>query len=110
MPAVLTGTCPLCDSRLHVRNRHSDGAPFIGCSSFPGCRYTSDYDVTLESIYDEMDELRRKLNDAKQCDAAAALKKRLVQLVFRFHPDRAGQTIATHDVVAELNRLVDSLR
>jgi len=110
MPAVLTGTCPLCESRLHVRNRRSDGAPFIGCTSYPACCYTSDYDVTLEHLNDEIDDLRRQLDKKEKGETPATLRKQLRDLVFRFHPDRAGDTLAAHDVAAALNRLLDQLR
>lgn len=44
MPAVGTNTankrCPRCGSGLVVRQRRSNGEQFLGCQSYPNCRYT----------------------------------------------------------------------
>lgn len=106
MPAVLTGTCPLCDGELRVRRRRADNEPFVGCVGYPACRYTADYDVVLENLHDEVKELRRSTKAA----APDSVRRRLRELVFRFHPDRAGASVATHDVVAALNELLDRTR
>lgn len=106
MPVGLTRTCPLCDSILVLRHRGYDNKPFVGCVGYPACHYTCDYDVTLERLHDEMDELRRQRKTA----APASVRRRLRDLVFRFHPDRAGRSVSTHDVVAALNELLDQTR
>ncbi|MFL5242701.1 MAG: topoisomerase DNA-binding C4 zinc finger domain-containing protein [Gemmataceae bacterium] len=36
------GTCPRCSSTLARRRRRRDGKPFVGCSSYPRCKYTRD--------------------------------------------------------------------
>lgn len=106
MTVALTGTCPLCDRDLALRYRRSDRQPFVGCVGYPACHYTCDYDVVLERLHDEMEELRRHSKAA----APESVRKRLRELVFRFHPDRAGASVATHDVVAALNELLDRTR
>jgi hypothetical protein len=36
----LPEACPSCGSSLVKRVRRSDGSPFFGCTSYPGCHYT----------------------------------------------------------------------
>lgn len=106
MSVALTGQCPLCDRELSLRRRRSDGEPFVGCTGYPACRYTCDYDVALERLHFEMEELRRNSKAA----APDSVRRQLRELVFRFHPDRAGGSVSTHDVVAALNELLDQTR
>lgn len=104
MVVALTGTCPLCNRDLRVRRRRADNEPFIGCSGYPACTYTTDYDVALEQLHDELEQLRGGSGKSN------GVRRQLRDLVFRFHPDRAGCSVSTHDVVAALNDLLDQTR
>lgn len=99
---ALTGTCPLCGGDLRVRRRRSDNEPFVGCSRYPGCHYTTDYDVALELLHDELER--------NKSGAPASVRRQLRDLVFRFHPDRAGDSVSTTEVVAAINNLLDTIR
>jgi len=37
-----TPRCPRCGAVMRLRHRHSDGAPFYGCSNYPQCHGTVD--------------------------------------------------------------------
>jgi ssDNA-binding Zn-finger/Zn-ribbon topoisomerase 1 len=109
MVVALTGTCPLCNRDLRVRRRRADNEPFVGCSGYPSCTYATDYDVALERLHDELERLRNG-GAAPSSERRSGMRRQLRDLVFRFHPDRAGPSVSTHDVVAALNDLLDQTR
>lgn len=104
MVVVLTGKCPLCDRDLRVRRRRADNEPFVGCSGYPSCSYTTDYDVALEQLYDELERSKH------QSGPPVSVRRQLRDLVFRFHPDRAGDSVSSTEVVAAINDLLDQTR
>jgi ssDNA-binding Zn-finger/Zn-ribbon topoisomerase 1 len=111
MLVALTGTCPLCSRDLRVRRRRADNEPFVGCSGYPNCSYTTDYDVALEQLHDELEQLHDELERVRgHSSAPASVHRQLRDLVFRFHPDRAGAAVSTTEVVAALNDLLDQTR
>ena len=38
----ITTRCPDCGASLRIRRRRSDGEEFVGCSAYPGCRFSAD--------------------------------------------------------------------
>ena len=106
MSIALTGECPLCGRVLRTRYRRSDRQPFVGCTGYPDCTYTCDYDDVIERLHDEMEELRQQ----KPSDDHRELKAKLRSVIFDFHPDRAGNSVETHVVTTRLNELLRLLR
>lgn len=51
--------CPKCGSRL-VARKGKNGL-FVGCSGFPGCKYTEN--ATLERFYEIIQDLEKKDED-----------------------------------------------
>ena len=39
----ITPKCSACGSKMSLRHRRNDGAPFWGCTSWPNCNNTSSY-------------------------------------------------------------------
>ena len=46
----LTAECPRCGNDLVVRSARRDHQPFIGCVSYPTCRFTCEYDEALQHL------------------------------------------------------------
>ena len=46
----LTAECPRCGNDLVVRYARHDHQPFIGCVSYPTCRFTCEYDEALQCL------------------------------------------------------------
>ncbi|TVS00216.1 MAG: hypothetical protein EA406_01395 [Rhodospirillales bacterium] len=45
-PPPTLSKCPRCGSATIVRENSQDGEYFIGCTDFPGCRWTAPLPVT----------------------------------------------------------------
>ena len=101
----LAGDCPSCGGDLVVRHRNRDHGRFLGCRSYPRCRWTGNYDAALE----ELDATINRL----QADLALALSaprtdvgRELRDIIAAFHPDRwpHASELAT-EVTKRLNDL-----
>jgi ssDNA-binding Zn-finger/Zn-ribbon topoisomerase 1 len=104
---ALTAVCPRCDVPLCVR----DGARgyFIGCSGYPGCRYTSEYDRALQSLGKRLHDLEDEvsvlhfsaceslpLKCSPSIPATLDIDRELKKLLLSCHPDRwQGHPVAT---------------
>ena len=53
-----TSTCPWCGSFLIKRINSYTGEPFLGCSDYPHCTYTDNYD---ESLLNNWISLKKKI-------------------------------------------------
>jgi ssDNA-binding Zn-finger/Zn-ribbon topoisomerase 1 len=109
MAVILSGSCPLCGCALLQRRRRVDGAPFLGCTGYPACAYTCDYDA-LQRIYDANAQLQLEVAQLRAANDTTTLRRHLRALAFEFHPDRAGEMIKTHDVITAINALLDQMR
>ncbi len=94
---MLTTQCPKCKGTLVPRINKSDGNRFLGCSSYPRCKFAANYDEAVQSLAAEQQS---------RAPAAADIKR----LLFDFHPDRAGQTVSTTTVTAALTNLLAKTR
>jgi len=71
----LSGKCPDCNDKLVRRERRSDGAPFLGCNSYPACGFTEPLDSWLAGIANEVAKLQTELAQLKK---APAVPKKVV--------------------------------
>lgn len=100
---VLASSCPDCGmGRLRIRSRRADGRRFIGCSNYPGCGFTSDYNEEVEEL---VGDLQLSVATSK-----AELVSTLKELIFRFHPDRNHEPIDPTDLVSTLNAALAKLK
>jgi len=116
--------CPKCGNRLQLKRARASQEPFLGCVSYPTCRYTENYDSAMAVLQERLvkseqvvKELARSLVEASNgspeselvdevaADALAAVDRKLRAVIFELHPDRRGETVPTTEVVAQLNRL-----
>lgn len=54
-------------------------------------------------------ELNQARDSLAQKKSGPRMRDRVRPLLFKFHPDRAGETVAANEVVIELNRLAEEL-
>lgn len=107
-PAMtLVGHCPDCGKPLRVRSNRQDGSAFVGCSSWPDCRFAA---PVLEALAEPLAELERAAKGAnaepREAEPSGAnLSARILELVSDWHPDRHPEPIPSERVCAELNRL-----
>src|SRR5262245_45335162 len=47
---ALTSTCPQCHGLLRLRHRRDGQGAFLGCSAFPACRFTAEYEPVLADL------------------------------------------------------------
>lgn len=99
MPVYLCSTCPLCGALMVMRNARKTGDRFLGCSKYPDCRGTTAYDEALGELVEQLAKRppRNKPEDIRR-------------LIYRFHPDRAGATVPTHEVLVALTALLEQAR
>jgi len=100
----LTATCPRCRGELRLRTRHDGQGSFVGCSEYPACKYTADYDAVIHA-------LGKRLYAAEAREHVPALSlqsldRDLRKLVAIVHPDRWQD----HPLATELTKAVNALR
>ena len=117
MGFAISTLCPDCNAVLRVRSNRRDGHHFVGCSRYPRCNFTSDYDELIEDLGEKIERLedwvrylRGELRDAgNDRDAgmiqSAEVDDKLKGLVFELHPDRRGEAISTTEVTQRINDL-----
>lgn len=49
------GPCPFCGSETVIRTNRRLGVPFYGCTRFPDCKGTRDYDYGIDDDYDDLE-------------------------------------------------------
>jgi len=91
---ALVSDCPWCGGVLTIRHTRADRKPFIGCTDYPGCTYTSSYEIALQTLGRE------------SADTSPALAKALTKLAAACHPDRWQG----HPVAEEITKQVLELR
>ena len=97
--------CADCGSAMTLRRNRESGDAFLGCRSYPRCKYTERYDETLGELLAENLELRDRLELLAGSDhGAATFDHKLRGLLFQFHPDRR-ETIPAHEIAVALNLL-----
>ena len=78
----LTAECPRCGNDLVVRYARRDHQPFIGCVSYPTCRFTCEYDEALQCLanpHEHEAEVRRcKIENQRLAAEVAAYPARIV--------------------------------
>jgi ssDNA-binding Zn-finger/Zn-ribbon topoisomerase 1 len=112
---AVTGWCPDCDSPLRVRTNRSDGTAFIGCTTFPACRFTQPLLPALahrvRQLQDELDDQRALGVVGVDRDLALRdLDRALRDLAALAHPDRWPDNELAHEVTVRLLALRDALR
>ncbi len=101
-------TCQQCGASMQLRRNRSTGASFLGCCRYPSCKSTQQYDEVLGELMVENLSLRNRLEariNRQRPTVQQSLDKELKALAFKFHPDRAGTSVATHEVMIALNSL-----
>jgi ssDNA-binding Zn-finger/Zn-ribbon topoisomerase 1 len=101
---ALTSTCPLCRGLLRLRHRRDGQGSFLGCSQYPTCRFTAEYEPILN-------DLARRLHAAEARAHVPALfsdslDRALRNLLGLIHPDRWKD----HPLATELAKAVVDLR
>ena len=97
----LATDCPLYGAPLAVRHVRRTGAFFLGCTGYPACRFTEDYDTAFQSIASAV------TNPPPRGIDPELLLGRLKELIAQIHPDRFGGSNA---VATEATKLVLQLR
>ena len=118
MAVALVAECPDCGSRLRIRRRRSDRSRFLGCSAWPGCHFTADYDHALEDVWREIESLRAEIRGMRRRErqsprgevkGADLVRRELRELLFQLHPDRNPEGLDATQVTAVLSALRDRL-
>ena len=122
----LASDCPLCGKPLRLRRNRSDGNKFWGCTGYPACRFTEDYEARSTELITEIATLKRELwkarneaefarrNQSPRSPGTAGspthIKRLLKKLVFQFHPDRNPELLDHNRVVSEINVILDEVK
>jgi ssDNA-binding Zn-finger/Zn-ribbon topoisomerase 1 len=106
MPFVLTGDCPNCGEPLAVRRRRKDGERFIGCSAFPQCRWSCDFDLALQEALEDW-QANDPGSNSNHRSHGIDWDRELRALITMVHPDRPCDQNST---TAHLNYLRDRVR
>ena len=107
-PLRVVESCPLCDSRLVLRHNRASGDAFVGCATFPVCKFT-------EPMHDRLQKLAERIAALEDAQVGALprgsdqIRDELRRLIVAWHPDRNPRGLDSNTVVAQLNRLRDAL-
>jgi ssDNA-binding Zn-finger/Zn-ribbon topoisomerase 1 len=107
--------CPYCDGKLRKRFRRADNAPFVGCTGYPDCRYTCDYDEVLQAVIREARKTATSngadpnVNDfSKRRESGAVTVRDIRALLAWAHPDRhSAGPVDAHELGVRLTALLD---
>ncbi len=106
----VTRQCPKCRRRLAVRENRKRASFFIGCSGYPKCKFTEAFSFLVQELGERIVELERERTETTSHikDAISEpLERELLQLIFRFHPDRHFDDPLAHEITSELTRVRD---
>ena len=104
---AVIASCPECSAPLRERHNRTDGSAFLGCTSFPRCRWTAPHDAVADELARQVVELRRALA-SKRDDAAPVEQRDLRALLAFVHPDRhPGGRVDAHEVAVRISGLLD---
>jgi ssDNA-binding Zn-finger/Zn-ribbon topoisomerase 1 len=104
----ISGDCPACGSHLVTRTNRAEGNKFVGCSGYPECRFTTQYDRALDEIMLQLEALRSQVDDLRRGDGGSVNSDSLTdndlkQMIFFAHPDRWPDNPLAHELVCKLN-------
>ncbi len=103
---VVTYRCPDCGRAVYRRRRRRDDEPFLGCSGYPACRWTADYDSRVQALAEQVAELEA-LQDVRDGVSAKDIRKVLTWA----HPDRWPEgTLPVHEVAVRLSELFETAK
>ena len=108
MAYSIRAECPECGRAMRVRTNRRDRSQFLGCTGYPNCRYSEEYEPQAQALARQVVELEAHLHRAIHAtprSVAPEIDAKLRRLIFQFHPDRVGETIKTHEVTVALNSL-----
>lgn len=71
------GDCPQCEGVLILRKSQANNGMFVGCSSFPECRYTAPIPKAKKLTDEEIAEAKRLLADAPKCGKCGAAMRKI---------------------------------
>ena len=110
--------CPKCGKKMHLKNNTLNNIQFLGCSSFPHCRYTTEYiepkDVisAITKVIDKYEtDIRKKLkipnfisvtHDFETEIKEAATCSRISQREFKFNWNTELKRSTLAKIVIEL--------
>jgi len=60
---TISARCPRCNAPITLRQTASY-QPFLACTAFPRCRFTSAYDRMIHALLDKIIALQDRLEDA----------------------------------------------
>ena len=110
-PYSITAACPDCGCQLKLRQNREAGNQFIGCSGYPMCGYTAEYEQREQALAQQIVDLEDELSHALQRLSLASedmskrlhsIGKRLQGLIFDCHPDRNGNGLDAGAVTRQL--------
>ena len=107
-PLSVVESCPLCDSRLVLRHNRTSGDAFVGCTAFPGCKFSEPTHARIQKMAERIAELEDG-TDVLPVVSPDVLVKRLRTLISLFHPDRHDGHPLANQITAELTRLRDEV-
>ncbi len=108
MAYSIRAECPECGRAMRVRTNRRDRSQFLGCTGYPNCRYSEEYEPQAQALARQIAELETHLTRAIQSGGrrrTTDIDAELKRMIFRFHPDRVGETVPAHDVAVALNEL-----
>ena len=65
-PAETGINCDKCDKPMVIRKRRRDGAEFLACSGYPGCRNASDFERLEDGSVQRIDRKGKGIDSSKQ--------------------------------------------
>jgi ssDNA-binding Zn-finger/Zn-ribbon topoisomerase 1 len=104
----ISGDCPVCGDHLVTRTNRTEGNKFVGCSAWPECHFTTQYDRALDEIMLQLEALRSQVDDLRRggggsVNSDSLTDNDLKQMIFFAHPDRWPDNPLAHELVCKLN-------
>jgi ssDNA-binding Zn-finger/Zn-ribbon topoisomerase 1 len=112
----LAAECPRCRRALVVRYARRDGGQFIGCTGYPHCRFTCEYNDALQWLASRTAALETEVRAGRRAQgsvrllAPASLERALTHLISLAHPDRWSQRQPATTLAHELTTALRALR
>ena len=107
----ITAECPECGSPLKLRRNREAGNQFLGCSGYPECKHTEEYEAKEQALAQQIVQLEDELSHALQrlnmenvntSKRLKSIRERLQGLIFECHPDRNGNGLDAGAVTRQL--------
>ena len=118
LAVALVVKCPKCSSDLVVRSNKLTGDKFIGCSGYPTCKYSTQYDYALDHIYEKQQRLENTIKRLEAqlggrpqpCGPNPSLRSDLKRALRFTHPDVQTGEIKLDEITYILTRAITELR